>query len=171
MSLRKRARYSDTAASSISPIPRGRSSGTMEEGYAMCVTETRYRGLSHACSLEGADDRGVALAATAAERGGADPTAAATELVDERQNDARARHADGVTECDRATVDVHDVVGDAEVLHRRDTNGRERFVQFEEVDVLGGHVVRLECALDRTRRLSEQRRVGTRDHAVANEFG
>ena len=65
--------------------------------------------------LQRADDRGVALAAAAAERRRTDAAAAAAQLVDEREHDARARHADRVAERDRAAVDVDDVVGDAEV--------------------------------------------------------
>src|SRR5690606_36255005 len=68
---------------------------------------------------EGLDDQGVARAAATAERGGAGPATTALELVEQRQGDAGARHADRVAERDRAAVDVGDLVGDAEVLHRR----------------------------------------------------
>ena len=89
----------------------------------------------------------------------------------EREHDARARHADRVTERDRAAVHVDDVVGDAEVAHRRDPDRGERLVELEEVDVADLHVDGLERALDRTRRLREQRRVGAGDHAEAHELG
>src|SRR5579871_4521118 len=116
-----------TAASSISPIPRSRNSGTMAQGYATGVNNRRQATDIDAGKrrLEGADDRGVALAATTAQRGRADPTAAAAQLVDECEHHARARHPDRVAERDRAAVHVHDVVADAEVLHRRESDRGE----------------------------------------------
>ena len=117
-----RARYNATAASRISPIPRGRSSGTIP-ATLRTPTPTCATFGTHRCRdartfdewLQRADDRGVALAAAAAERGRTDAATAAAQLVDQREHDARARHADRVAEGDRAAVDVDDVVGDAEV--------------------------------------------------------
>ena len=83
----------------------------------------------------------------------------------------RARHADRVAERDGAAVHVDDVVADAEVAHRRDADRGERLVELEQVDVARGHVVRLERALDRTRRLREQRRVRAGDHSVTDQLG
>ena len=45
------------------------------------------------------------------------------------------RHADRVTERDGAAVHVDDVVGDAEVVHRREADRGERLVELEQVDV------------------------------------
>src|SRR5262245_20818221 len=51
----------------------------------------------------GTQENGVALAAATTERGGTETTAAAAELVQERQSDAVAAHADRVPEGDGAT--------------------------------------------------------------------
>ena len=53
-----------------------------------------------------------------------------------------------MTERDGATVDVHHVVGDPEILHRREADGRERLVELEEVEVGDLLVDGLERALD-----------------------
>ena len=37
---------------------------------------------------------------------------------------------------DGATVDVNPVVRDIKLLHRRECNGREGFIDLEQVDVL-----------------------------------
>src|SRR5918998_3118031 len=55
---------------------------------------------------------GVARAAAAAQRGGAETPTAALELVQQREGHAGAGHAHGMAEGDGATVDVDDVVGD-----------------------------------------------------------
>src|ERR1700729_3320686 len=60
------------------------------------------------------DDHRVALAAARADRGTADPAAAATELEHERAEDARAGGTDRMTEGHRATVDVDLVLIDSE---------------------------------------------------------
>ena len=73
----------------------------------------------------------------------------------EREHDARARHADRVTERDRAAVHVHDVVGDAEVVHRREADRGERLVELEEVDV--ARPLRRACS---SARLIAPRRLG-----------
>ena len=55
--------------------------------------------------------------------------------MQQRQRETVSTHADGVTEGDRATVDVDDLVGDPEIVHRRDADSRERLVDLEEVDI------------------------------------
>src|SRR5205807_4855554 len=86
--------------------------------------------------LQRPDDGGVALAAAAAEGSSAGAATAAAQLVDEREQHAVAGHPDGVAQSDGAAVDVDDVVADPEVVHRRQSNGGEGFVELEEVDVL-----------------------------------
>src|SRR5688500_13409820 len=104
------------------------------------------------------EEDGVALAATAAEGCGAEAAAAALQLVEDRERDAGARHADRVAEGDGAAVDVGDLVGDAELGHRCEADGGEGLVELEErhvADRLAGPVERPE---DRPRGLVEQRR-------------
>ena len=121
---------------------------------------------------ERADDGGVALAAAAAERRGAEAAAAAAQLVDEREHDARARHADRVTERDRAAVHVDDVVGDAEVAaSTRSPTAANASLSSKRSTSVTCSVALLERALDRARRLREQRRVGAGDHAEADQLG
>src|SRR5205823_14243376 len=121
--------------------------------------------------LERLDDGGVALAAAAAEGSSAGAAAAAAQLVDEGEQHTVAGHADGVAEGDGAAVDVDDVVADAEVVHRRQTHGGKGLVQLEEVDVLHVLVDLGQGGLDRTRRLVQERRVGSRDLAIRDELG
>src|SRR5437588_67413 len=101
------------------------------------------------------DDGGVTLTTTTTQRRGARAAAPPAELVDQREHDACTGHADGVTERDRATVDVGHLVGDAEVGHRRDADRSERLVQLEEVDVADRQPGAGERLLDRARRLVE----------------
>src|SRR5262245_9962273 len=83
------------------------------------------------------DDDRVALTATRADRRDADAATAATELVDERADDAGARSADRVAERDRPAVDVDVVLFDAEHAHRVEGDRGEGLVDLPEVDVLG----------------------------------
>src|SRR5947199_4862481 len=85
--------------------------------------------------LERLDDGGVALGAAAAQGGSAGAATAATQFVDQVQEDAVAAHPDGVAQGDGAAVDVGDLVGDAQVVHRRQADGGEGLVELEEVDV------------------------------------
>src|SRR2546421_3482819 len=113
-------------ASGISPTPGGRSCA------GLLLTPARY---SERVWLQRAHERGVALAAAATQGSGAEPAAPAAQLVDQRGDEARPRHADRVTERDRAAVDVDDVVVDAQVAHGRESHGGERLVDLEQVDV------------------------------------
>ena len=87
---------------------------------------------------------GVALTAAAAQRGGAEAATATAQLVQERERQPVAAHADRVTEGDGATVDVDDLVADAELGHRGDADGGERLVDLEQVDVGDGYAGALE---------------------------
>src|ERR671919_2103171 len=60
------------------------------------------------------ENNGVPLAAAAADRGAAEPAAAAAKLGDQGADDPRAGGADRVPEGDRAAVDVDVVLVDAE---------------------------------------------------------
>ena len=100
-----------------------------------------------------ANDDGVALPSTAAQCRRSDAaTACLLELVQQRQRQAVAAHPDRVAESDRSAVDVHDVVGEAELTHLRVADGRERFVDLEQVDVGERQPGPLEGAADRPAR-------------------
>lgn len=97
-------------------------------------------GLENSVGSDGADDHGVALAATAAQRSGTSATATPLQLVEQRQNDSGAGHAHRVANGDRPAVDVDDVVGDTQVVHRLTTDGGEGLVELEQIDVLNRQV-------------------------------
>src|SRR5690606_24152840 len=93
------------------------------------------RARSTSCTPSDAHDQGVALAATAAECGCADPAAAALDLHRQGENDPRARHSQRVSERDRATVDVHDVLGDSEFVRRGEADRCKGLVDLDEVEI------------------------------------
>ena len=62
---------------------------------------------------------------------------AVLQTIDERGHDARASHAEWMTECDCPTVHVELVHRDTDVLGRRNHLRSECLVDFEEVDLLG----------------------------------
>ena len=82
-----------------------------------------------------ANEQCIALATAAAQRHSAHAAAAATKFVQNRECKPIAAHPDGVPECDCATVDVGDLIGDAELSHRRNTHGSKRLVEFEQIDI------------------------------------
>src|SRR5690606_8255050 len=84
-----------------------------------------------------AHDEGVALSAAAAQRGRTDPAAATLQLQRQVQQDPRSGHADRVAERDRAAVDVDLVRVQAQLLGRRQTDGREGLVDLDQVQVAG----------------------------------
>ena len=88
-----------------------------------------------ATSSDRAHDQGVALPAAAAQGGRAGAAATTAQLVEQRQGEAVAAHADRVAEGDGPAVDVDDVAGDAEIGHRRQADGGERLVDLEQVEV------------------------------------
>ena len=77
----------------------------------------------------------VALGGARADRGDADPAAAAAQLVHERAEQPRARGADGMAERDRAAVHVHPLGVDPEQVDRVQGDRAERLVHLEQVDV------------------------------------
>src|SRR4051794_30000608 len=116
------------------------------------------------------EDQRVALPAAAAQRGRAGAATAAAQLEREVQRDARAGHADRVTERDGAAVDV-DLLGvEAEVAHRLDADRRERLVDLDEVEVAGGEARTGQRLLDGIRRLALQRRIRAGDHTVVADL-
>src|SRR5205085_10486625 len=63
------------------------------------------------------------------------PTAAA-ELVEERDDEARAAHPERMTERDRAAVDVHLLRVEAELADHGEALRSERLVQLDEIDLI-----------------------------------
>src|SRR5580700_7696947 len=81
------------------------------------------------------EQQGLALAAAAAQPGGAEPSAAPAELVAQVHREPGAGGADRVADGDRAAVDVHDVGADAQVAHGLDGHHRERLVDLDQIQV------------------------------------
>src|SRR5215203_1725796 len=122
-------------------------------------------------ALRDTHDQCVALAAATAKCGRTGAAAAALELEREVKDDAGAGHADRVAERDRAAVDVDLVRGDAELLGRRDADGREGLVELDEVEVGGGDAFLLQCLGGRRCGLELQARVGAGNHGVRTDLG
>ena len=82
-----------------------------------------------------AHHEGVTLAATSAEGGNPGASTAPGELAEQRERETGPRHADRVSEGDRAAVHVRDVLADPEVVHRCEADDGERLVDLEQVHV------------------------------------
>src|SRR5674476_664809 len=89
-------------------------------------------------SLPGnAHDQCVSLPAAAAERGHTDAATTALELQDQVQGDPGPRHADGVSEGDRASVDVDPVRVDPKKLGGSQAHRGEGLVDLDQVQIGG----------------------------------
>src|ERR1700722_14228804 len=100
----------------------------------------------------------AALAAAAAQRGRAQPAAAAAQLVHEVQGDPGARRPDRVAQGDGPAVHVDFLVPDAQVPHGLDGDRGERLVDLDQVQVGDAQPGLAEGAPDRGRGLGLQRR-------------
>src|SRR4051812_2048778 len=100
-------------------------------------------------SADALEDGSHALATTDAHRLESERLVLELQTVDQRAGDARAGHAERVTDGDRAAVHVEPVDVDAELLVRRDDLRRERLIDLDEVEVIDGHVRAGECLLAR----------------------
>src|SRR4029077_20646767 len=90
---------------------------------------------SAGCRLVALDGKGHGVASAEAERGDAALEVAALQYVEQRDEDARSRCANGVTESDRAAIDV-DLFGiETKLARDRDSSDGEGFVEFDEIDV------------------------------------
>ena len=92
------------------------------------------------------------------------------KAVDEGGHDACAGHAEGVTNGDRSAVDVELFLGDSEFVCRSQHLHGERFVDFEEVDVVDGQVGAIEGGANcvdwaKAHDLGVEARYGTRHDA------
>src|SRR3954451_2017604 len=90
------------------------------------------------------DDDGVALPAARADSRNAEAAATPAQLVHQRAEYASAAGADRVAERDRAAVDVHLRLVDAEHAHRVDRDRREGLVDLEQVNVVDRQACLLE---------------------------
>src|SRR5204863_9688435 len=100
-----------------------------------CYSTASHRQFGSGSWLQRADDEGVALTAAAAQRGRAGAAPAALQLMENGEGQPGARHPDRVTQGDGTTVHVHDVVAEAQLVHRSQTDGGEGLVELEQVDV------------------------------------
>ena len=82
---------------------------------------------------ERAQDDGVTLTAAATQGCGTDTAATTAQLVQHRECQAIAAHADRVAERNRTTVDIDDVHADPELARRCDTDRGEGIVELEQV--------------------------------------
>src|SRR5579863_4692088 len=75
------------------------------------------------------------LTATDAERGDTEVDVAFGHLEEQRDEEACPAGANGMSDCDRTTVDVEAVLRDGELSTDGDRLGCKRFVELEEVDI------------------------------------
>ena len=111
------------------------------------------------------------LATATAQGGGAEAPPRRLEFQGQRQDHPRPGHPQRVPECDRTTVDVDDVLGDAQLVGRGQADRRERLVDLEQVEVGGADAVLVAGSLDRLGRLQVQRGVRPGDDTVRANFG
>src|SRR6185312_12963072 len=95
----------------------------------------RAAGCGRRGSLQQRDRQRGRFAAADAQRRDTFLAAARLERVNQGDDQTRAGRADRMAERARAAVDVELVVRHAEFAHRRHRHHRERFVDFEQVDV------------------------------------
>ena len=65
--------------------------------------------------------------------------AATAKLVQQRGDEPGAAHAERVPDRDRAAVDVHPLLVEAELAHDGEALRRERLVQLDEIELVDGH--------------------------------
>src|SRR5919108_6293208 len=92
------------------------------------------------------DYHGHSLAATDAHRLEANRPVIADESVEQRAENARAGHAEGMTQCDGSAVRVELVAQriDAELARRRNHLRRKCLVDLDGIDVIDRHARALE---------------------------
>ena len=93
------------------------------------------------------EQRSDALADTDAERREAVAAVAPTQLVEQRDDEARAAHPERMPERDRAAVHVDLLLVEAELPHDREALRRERLVELDEVEIGYGDAAALEQLL------------------------
>ena len=89
-----------------------------------------------AMSADPAKDQRIALTATTAQRCSADVGATTMHFVQQRECQAIARCANGVSQRNGSAVDVHHVIADAKVGHARQSDRRKGFVDLEQSDLI-----------------------------------
>ena len=84
------------------------------------------------------DDDGGRFAAADAQSGNPAAAAGCPQRAEQRDDDARARRADGMAQSAGAAVDVQFVVGDSKIGSCRHGDDREGLVDLEQIDVRSG---------------------------------
>src|ERR1041384_6417296 len=95
------------------------------------------------------EQAGRAHATANAHRHDAVAAASAAQAMQERRGELGSRTPQGVTERDRAAIDVQPIIRDAELTPTVDGLGRERLVDLEAVDVFDAEARLRQKLLDR----------------------
>src|SRR5579864_3161846 len=94
--------------------------------------------MARACGrsrLRSPDDQRVALPPTAAERGRPGAKTSPLELESHREHEACPARSDGMSEGDRAAVDVDALLVQVQHAGRVERDGRKRLVDLHQVEV------------------------------------
>ena len=117
---------------------------TMSISYSLIGLSPRRTGFGKICGgrkarcgsyLESLDSEGDTISATETQRGNPSSQAALLQGVEEGRENPRAAGADRMSQCDRASVDVHAVGIDPQLAEDGDQLNGERLVDFEEIDI------------------------------------
>src|SRR5581483_9181965 len=98
----------------------------------------------HGLNGRALEERRLTLADADAERRDAVPAAAPAQLVQQGDDETRPAHAERVPDRDRAAVDVHLRLVEAELANDGERLRRERLVELDEVDLVERHAGALE---------------------------
>ncbi len=87
-------------------------------------------------SLFSLDEHRHGIAAAEAQRGDAEPAAAALECTQQRHQHPRAARSDRMAQCNCAAVDIHAIGRQLELAHAGEHLHGERFVDLEQIDFI-----------------------------------
>src|SRR3954469_10838009 len=123
-------------------------------------TNSKFQVPNSEFSIACLDDGGNPLPAADARRGEAALLAASAQFEHHREQQPRAARTERMAERDRAAVDVDLVAREAELFLDREILARERFVHFDEIDVVERQAgLRQRPARCRRRSHAHQRRI------------
>src|SRR5215212_3407198 len=145
------SRRSASFTSRVTVLECGGGAAAFESGgKAAALQKSNVRSMSlTSAGLNTLDDHRNPLPSADARGGEAVALLAAAQLVENRQQEARAGGAERMAERDRAAVDVQLLLVDVELFRDREDLSRERFVDLDEVDVVELHPRALERELRR----------------------
>src|SRR5581483_5601591 len=115
----------------------------------MPVSAAPYRRRPGRPASSSQKQRRLTLADADAQGGEAEPAVAAAQLVEERDDEAGAAHAEGMAERDRTAVDVHLFLVEPELADDGEGLRGEGLVELDQVDLLERHTRPREQLLDR----------------------